>query len=68
MAEMLKFKKPEVAKKYEATVENDVAIYRTGFHGFLSEISLSVAEAMILSKSKLIKEKKAEPTTTGKQS
>ncbi|HEU4634343.1 MAG TPA: hypothetical protein VFS22_10175 [Flavisolibacter sp.] len=56
--------RPEVAKKYEATVDKDVTIHARGYSGKLSNINEEGAKHCIESKAPFLKEKKEKPNST----
>lgn len=57
----LKLKRPEVAEKYESTVEKDITIHAGKYSGPLSNITLGGAQTIIDTKGTQLVEKKPAP-------
>lgn len=55
---MLKLNRPEVAAKFEATIDEDVTVHAKGYSGKLSNINESGAEHLIASKLPYLAKKK----------
>jgi hypothetical protein len=64
MAENVKLKRPEVAAKYDTTVEVDAFVNARGYSGMLSNVNEAGAQHIVESKAGLLVEKKPSKPVT----